>query len=132
MTCPPATGYRAQGNPKRTSGGLLAAALIRTGPTLSGADVVVLQRERTNTFTSCREERIEHRRRRHRDGGLADAAPESAGRHHFGLDLRHLVDPHDVVGVEVLLLDGAVLDGAFTIEQRGQAVGERAGHLPLD
>ena len=37
------------------------------------------------------EDRVQHRRRRDRDRRLADAAPEAAGRHDDGLDLRHLV-----------------------------------------
>ena len=87
---------------------------------------MVLQRERADALAGRREEGIEHRRRRHRDGGLADAAPEAAGRHHFRLDMRRFLNPHGVVGVEVLLDDRAVLNGAFAIEQRGQAVDERA------
>ena len=47
------------------------------------------------------------------DRRFADAAPEAARRHHDHLDLRHLADAHRVVGVEVRLLDGAVLYGAF-------------------
>src|SRR5215470_8805906 len=48
----------------------------------SGADDVVLQRERADALAGRREEGIEHGRRRDRDGRLADAAPESTGRHH--------------------------------------------------
>ena len=38
----------------------------------------------------------------------------------------------DLVGVEVRLLDGAVLHGALAVEHRGQPVDERARDLPLD
>ena len=38
----------------------------------------------------------------------------------------------DVVGVEIGLLDAAVLDGDFAVEQRRQAEDERARDLPLD
>src|SRR5262245_15999015 len=49
-------------------------------------DVVVLERDRADALAGRREERVEHRRRRHEDGRLADAAPEAAGRHDARLD----------------------------------------------
>ena len=51
---------------------------------------------------------------------------------HDRFDLRHLGDAHRVVGVEVGLLDAAVLDRALLVEQGGQPVDERARHLPVD
>src|SRR3954451_21869333 len=94
-------------------------------------DVLVAQWHRTDAFARRREVRIEHRRRRDADGRLADAAPETAARHHYRFDLRHLVDAHRIVGVEVGLLDLAVLDGAAAVEQRGEAIDEGARDLPL-
>src|SRR5262245_40805901 len=97
-------------------------------------DVVVLQRERADTLSGRLEERIEHRGRGDADGRLAHPAPGVAapGRHQDRFDLGHLRDAHRVVGVEIGLLDAAVLDGALLIEQRGQAVDERARDLPID
>src|SRR6516162_9704713 len=95
-------------------------------------DVVVLQRERADALARGRKVRIEHGGRGDADRRLADATPETAGWHKGRFDLRHLGDAHRVVVIEVGLLDAAVLDGAFLIEQRGQAVHERARDLPLD
>src|SRR5215204_1271585 len=88
------------------------AARSRLGP----AEVVVLERQVADALAGRGEDRVEHGRRRDRDRRLADAAPEAAGGNRVGLDLRHLVDAHDVVSVEVLLLDAAVLDGALAVE----------------
>src|SRR5262245_4063793 len=56
-----------------------AAAFRAAARVLLGSDdAVILQRERADTLARRREIRVEHRGRRHRDGGLADAAPESA------------------------------------------------------
>src|SRR5260370_1248654 len=63
---------------------------------------------------------------------LAVSAPEAARRHQRGLDPGHLVNAHDVVAVEVGLLDRAVLDRDLAVERRREPVGERARDLPLD
>src|SRR5205823_6921146 len=81
-------------------------------------DVVVLQRERADALSGRREVGVHHGRRRHADGRLADAAPESAGRHDDRFHLRHFGDAHRVVRVEVLLDHVSVLDGDLLIEQR--------------
>src|SRR3954468_12210967 len=47
-------------------------------PSSGLAEVVVLQRQRADALARRREERVQHRRRRDRDGRLADAAPEAA------------------------------------------------------
>ena len=80
------------------------------------------------------EERIEHGGRGDADRRLADAAPgvAASGWHEDRFDFRHFGDAHRVVVIEVGLLDAAVLDGALLIEQRGQAVDERARDLPVD
>ena len=44
----------------------------------------------------------------------------------------HFVHAQYAIGVEVLLLDAAVLHRAFAVERRGQTVGERAFDLRLD
>src|SRR4030088_2411541 len=68
-------------------------------PLLSGeGDVLIAQRHRTNPFAGGRQVRVDPRRRRNADGRLADPAPEAAARHDDRLDLRHLVDPHRIVG----------------------------------
>src|SRR5258708_36506580 len=66
------------------------------------------------------------------DRRLATTAPEAATRHDDGLHLWHLRDPHRIVGVEVALLDTAVLHRASAIEQSRQPIDERAGVLPFD
>src|SRR6476646_5533311 len=95
-------------------------------------DVVVPQRERADALARGGKVRVEHGGRGDADRRLADATPETAGWHDDRFDLRHLGDAHRVVIIEVGLLDAALLDGAFLIEQRGQAVNERARDLPLD
>src|SRR5215213_3125061 len=94
------------------------------------AEVVVLERQVADALAGRGEDRVEHGRRRDRDRRLADAAPEAAGRDRLRLDRRHLVDAHYVVGVEVLLLDPAALDGALAVERRREAVDEGALDLP--
>src|SRR6266851_7094461 len=49
-------------------------------------EIVVHQRERADALAGRREDGIDHRRRRHADGRLADAAPKAAGRHQYRLD----------------------------------------------
>src|SRR5207244_9289745 len=108
-------------------------AAARAFPTaLDHRDAVVLERERADALAGGREVRVQHRRGGHADRRLAHAAPEPAGRHDDRLDLRHLRDAHRIVGVEVRLLDAAVLDRALLHEETRQPVDERAGNLPLD
>ena len=54
------------------------------------------------------------------DARLADAAPEAAGRHEHGLDLRHRGEPRQRVVVEIALHDAAVLDGDLVVQGRRQ------------
>src|ERR1700758_1873480 len=82
-------------------------------------DVVVLERDRSDTLAGCREERIEHGGGGDEDRRLADAAPESAGRHDDRFAFGHLRDAHRVVGIEVGLLDAAILYRALAVEQGG-------------
>src|SRR5581483_3264475 len=91
---------------------------------LGKADILLAQRHRAQALAGCRKIGVQHRRRPHADGGLADAAPEPAAWHHDGLDLRHLGYSHRIVGIEVGLLYTAVLDGAAAIDQRAQPVDE--------
>src|SRR5258708_2572089 len=108
-------------------------AAFTTAAWLSGeGDVLVLQRHRADALSRRREVGVEHRGRRHANGRLADAAPEAAARHDDRFHLRHLGDPHRIVGIEVGLLDAAVLDRAAAIEQSRQAVDEGGGALPFD
>ena len=51
-----------------------------------------LQRQRADALAGRGEDRVQHRGTGHRDGRLADAAPEPAGRHDHRLHLRHLGD----------------------------------------
>jgi len=75
---------------------------------------------------------VQHRRRRHRDGVVAHAAPEATRGHDDGLDPGHVGVAHQRVGVEVALPDAAVLCRAL-LEQRGrQAADEAALDLGLD
>src|SRR5436190_735025 len=85
-----------------------------------------------DALSGRREDGVEHRWSGHENRRLADAAPEPARRHDNALDLGHVADAHRVVAVEVGLLDAAVLYRALLVEQRGEAVDERAGDLPFD
>src|ERR1700716_775908 len=98
----------------------------------SERDVLIPQRHRTDSFPGRREVGVEHGGCRYADRRLADATPEAAARHDDRLHLRHLADAHRIVGIEVGLLDAAVLNGAPAIEQRRQAVDKRAGNLAFD
>src|SRR5262249_26902736 len=78
---------------------------------------VILHWQRADPFAGRREVRVEYGRRGHADRGLADTAPGPARRHDDRFDLRHLSDPHRVIGVEVRLLDVAVFDRALLQER---------------
>src|SRR5580704_3413352 len=95
-------------------------------------DAVVLQRERADAVARCRKQRIEHSRRGDTDCRFADPAPEATRWHDDGFHFRHLTEPHRVVGVEVGLLDGTILDSALAVEQGREPIHERTGDLPLD
>ena len=104
----------AKGRP--LSGG--APCSIRRSACSGHRQTVLLEREGAIALTRCRGDGVEDGRRGDADGRLADAAPEAAGRHDDGLNLRHLGDAHHVVGVEVLLLDAPRLHRALAHEQR--------------
>src|SRR5262245_12345286 len=95
-------------------------------------NALVFQRYRAEALARRGEVRVQDRGRSHADRRLAHAAPEPAGWHDDRLDFRHLRDLHRVVGVEVRLLDAAILDRALLQEEPGQAVDERAGDLSVD
>src|SRR5260370_37515669 len=90
------------------------------------------QRERPNALAGRGEDGVEHGGRGHENRRLAHTAPESTRRHDDRLDLRHLVDAHRVVAVEVRLFDAAILNGALLVEQSEEAVHERPSDLSLD
>src|SRR4029453_2252155 len=114
------------------SKGEAAAGGRRFGCSCEGY-VVILQWDRADGFPGRREERVEDGRRSHADRRLTNAAPRrAAGRHDYRFDLRHIGDTHRIVGVEVRLLYGAILHGAFTVEQCRQAVDERASDLTIN
>src|SRR5215468_1613501 len=130
-----ARGYGTGTRLAHLAGRTAAAAMRPPRRGVSGhLDVVVLQRERADALPRGLEERIEHGGRGDADRRLADATPGvvASGWHEDRLDLGHFGDAHRVVVIEVGLLDAAVFDGALLIEQRGQAVHERARHLPVD
>src|SRR5215212_11182030 len=101
-------------------------------PSLGEGYVLIPKRHRADAFSCCGEIGVENGRCSHADRWLPDAAPETAARHHDRFDLRHLVDPHRIVGVEIGLLDPAILHGAAAVEQAGQAVHEGTGNLTVD
>ena len=78
----------------------------------------MLERQAANALAGRGKNRIQHSGRRDGNSRFAYAAPEPAGRHDDRLDLRHLVDQHDVIAIEILLLDAAVLDSDLAIERR--------------
>src|SRR6266853_434038 len=90
------------------------------------------QGERPKALAGRSEDGVEHSGRGHEDRGLTHTAPESTRRHDDRLDLRHLVDAHRGVAVEVRLFDATVLNGALLVEQSGEAVHERACDLSFD
>src|SRR5437588_6032838 len=98
----------------------------------SEGDAVVLQRERADAVARCRKQRIEHSRRSDTNCRFANPAPEATRWHDDGFHFRHLTKPQRVVGVEVGLLDGTVLDRALTVEQSRKSIHERTRDLPLD
>src|ERR1700720_1064390 len=73
----------------------------------SGAQIVAHQRQCADPLAGRREDRVEHRGRCYSDCRLADTTPEITGGYDDDLDLWHLVDAHDVVGVKIGLLDRA-------------------------
>src|ERR1700687_1958169 len=73
----------------------IAAAAIEAAAQRSGeGDVLIAQRHRADAFARRREIGVEHRRSRHADSRLADAAPEAAARHPDRVYLPHLGPPH--------------------------------------
>ena len=101
------------------------AARPRSGP----LQAVVLQRQVTNAFSGRREDRIQHRWRRDRDGGFPHTTPEATRGHHDRFHTRHHVHVQNGVGVEVLLFDAAALHGAFAEQRSRQAIDKRAFDL---
>src|ERR671910_376625 len=89
-----AVSARAGAAPARTASASPAALTSRR------AQVRILQRQGADALARRREDGVEHGRRGDRDRRLPDPAPEAAGRDQNRLHLRHLVDAHDVVGVE--------------------------------
>ena len=63
------------------------------------------ERQVADALAGRGEDRVQHRRRGHRDRRLADAAPEASRGDDDRLDLRHLRHPQHRVVVEVGLLD---------------------------
>src|SRR5262249_58776910 len=57
---------------------------------------------------------------------------EATTLNYYRFDFGHLSDPHRVVGIEVGLLDPAVLHGAVPIEQSGEPVDEGARDLAVN
>src|SRR5262249_52401219 len=58
--------------------------------------------------------------------------PETAARHHDGFDLWRVRKLQHFVSIEIRLLGGAVLDGDFAVQRRGQRVDDRTLHLHFD
>src|SRR5215211_7243874 len=108
-----AVSARAGAAPAITASASPAAFVLR------GAKVRILQRQGADALARRREDGVEDGGRGDRDRRLADPAPEPAGGDQHRLDLRHLVDAHDVVGVKVLLDDAAVLDRALAVQAGG-------------
>ena len=96
------------------------------------AQVGVIDGHVTHALSGGGEDRVQYRRRRHEDRGFTNAAPEPARGHHDALDCRHVLHAQDLIGVEVLLFDPAVLDGNLLQHHRAQTIGERALDLTLD
>src|SRR5437667_3794634 len=113
-----------------------AAAFWAAAPSVlrSSGDlqILVLQRERAVSLAGRREDGVEHGRRGYEDCRLADAAPEVVARHDDRLHLRHLRHAERAESVEVRFDDGTVLDRDAAVEQRGQAIDERAMDLPVN
>src|SRR5215212_538272 len=106
---------------------------LRPPPRWSGKGYVLIpQWHRPDTLSGRREVSVENGRSSHADCRLADASPEAAARHQDRFHLRHLADPHRIVGVEIRLLDAAILHGASAVEQSRQAVDERTRDLAFD
>src|SRR6266550_553962 len=87
---------------------------IVTSTRLCGAQIDVLNGDCADTFAGCCKDGVEDCGCGHRNGRLADPAPELAVRHDHGLDLRHRVETHHLPVMEISLLDAAVAHCAFT------------------
>src|SRR6266851_383175 len=94
------------------------------GVRLDLSQILVLERYRADAFPRRGVNRIKHRGRGDEDSRLANATPEAARWHDYRLDLRHRFHAHDLIGVEILLLDAAILDRALAIEKGGESKGE--------
>src|ERR1039457_2441982 len=120
------------------TGQIVASVKIKSGgarrrPDVSHQDkTVVPEREGSIPLAGGRRDGVKHRWRCNTDRRLAHTAPEPARRHDDGLDLRHLLDAHHIVGVKILLLDPTILDGAAPEEQPGQAIHKRTRDLSLN
>ena len=90
---------------------------------------LIFERQVADALACCRKNRIQHRWRGHRNGGLAHTAPKATGGHDHRLDLGHVSQLEHRVGVEVFLLDAAIFDSALAVKRRGQAIGKRAFYL---
>src|SRR5207248_3088503 len=78
--------------------------------------VLIPQRHRAITLSGRREVSVENGGSSHADRWLADASPEATARHQDRFHLRHLADTHRIVGVEIRLLDAAILHRASAVE----------------
>src|SRR5450830_325369 len=96
-----------------------ASSAARTSAFMLGLlhQAVVLQRQIAHPLAGGGEDGVEHRRRSHRNRRLADTAPEAAGRHDDRLHLRHLIQLHYLIGIEVLLLHLAVFQRALAVQR---------------
>ncbi len=90
----------------------------------------VLQRQRADAFSRHGEDGVGDGGRDRRRAGLAEAAPFVAARQdEMGLDHRRVGHAGDRVGVEIALLDPALLDRDLAEQRRRQAVEHRAFDL---
>src|SRR5947207_9770617 len=93
------------------------AAAVKAAARWSGKGYALIpQWHRPDTLSGRREVSVENGRSSHADRRLADASPEATARHQDRFHLRHLVDPHRIVGVEIRLLNAAILHGASAVE----------------
>src|SRR5687767_10418494 len=74
------------------------------------AQIMALERRRTDALTRRKVDRVRHRRRHRRTGGLTETAPFLAARQcEMDLDVRHLIHAQQVIAVKVSIDESPVL-----------------------
>src|SRR6185312_4635473 len=91
-----------------------------------------LDRQLPHSLARRGKDRIRNCRSDRRHAGLSDATGILRARHDVYFDHGRIVDPNDVVPVEVALLHAAFVDRDLPLERGAEAIDDRTAHLLLD